>query len=133
MSEHGQRAAAPALRIDVITIFPDYLAPLHQSLLGRAIGRGLVDLRVHDLRDWTHDRHRTVDDTPYGGGAGMVMKVQPWAEALAAVAPPGGPQPRLVKLLNPVELSRRWRLSPNTLARWRWLRHNVHWVRIILT
>jgi tRNA (guanine37-N1)-methyltransferase len=56
----------------------------------------VLDLRVHDLRQWTHDRHRTVDDTPYGGGAGMVMKPEPWGEALDALAPPGGPQPRLV-------------------------------------
>jgi tRNA (guanine37-N1)-methyltransferase len=88
--------AARTQRIDVVTIFPDYLAPLRQSLLGRAIDRGLLDLRVHDLRHWTHDRHRTVDDTPYGGGAGMVMKPEPWGEALDALAPPGGPQPRLV-------------------------------------
>jgi tRNA (guanine37-N1)-methyltransferase len=90
------RPGAQALRLDVVTIFPDYLAPLRQSLLGRAIERGLFDLRVHDLREWTHDRHRTVDDTPYGGGAGMVMKPEPWAEALDALAPAGGPQPRLV-------------------------------------
>ncbi|HEX7738131.1 MAG TPA: tRNA (guanosine(37)-N1)-methyltransferase TrmD [Marmoricola sp.] len=73
------------MRIDVITIFPDYLAPLRLSLPGRAVGSGLIDLRVHDLREWTHDRHRTVDDTPYGGGAGMVMKPEPWGEALDAV------------------------------------------------
>ncbi len=70
------------MRIDVVSIFPDYLAPLNLSLLGRARATGLVDLRVHDLRDWTHDRHRTVDDTPYGGGAGMVMRPEPWGEAL---------------------------------------------------
>jgi tRNA (guanine37-N1)-methyltransferase len=77
------------VRIDVVTIFPDYLAPLTLSLPGKARESGLVDLRVHDLRDWTHDRHRTVDDTPYGGGAGMVMKPEPWGEALDAVAPDG--------------------------------------------
>ena len=71
-----------ALRIDVVSIFPDYLAPLGLSLPGKARERGLVDLQVHDLRAWTHDRHRTVDDTPYGGGAGMVMKPEPWGEAL---------------------------------------------------
>ncbi|MCW2567008.1 MAG: tRNA (guanine37-N1)-methyltransferase [Mycobacterium sp.] len=84
------------MRIDVVTIFPGYLAPLRESLLGRAVDRGLLSLGVHDLRDWTHDRHRTVDDTPYGGGAGMVMRPEPWGEALDALAPPDGPQPRLI-------------------------------------
>ena len=70
------------MRIDVVSIFPDYLAPLDLSLIGKAREDGLLDLAVHDLRDFTHDRHRTVDDTPYGGGAGMVMKAQPWSEAL---------------------------------------------------
>lgn len=70
------------MQIDVVTIFPDYLAPLDLSLIGTARRTGLIDLRVHDLRDFTHDRHRTVDDTPYGGGAGMVMRPEPWAEAL---------------------------------------------------
>ncbi len=77
------------MRIDVVTIFPDYLAPLDLSLPGRARDRGLVDLRVHDLRGWTHDRHRTVDDTPYGGGAGMVMRPEPWGEALDELADEG--------------------------------------------
>ena len=79
---------APLLRADVVTIFPDYLAPLRLSLIGRAIETGLVGLDVHDLRTWTHDRHRTVDDTPYGGGAGMVMRPEPWGAALDAVVPP---------------------------------------------
>ena len=57
------------MRLDYLTIFPDFLAPLRQSLTGKAADRGLIELRVHDLRAWTHDRHRTVDDTPYGGGA----------------------------------------------------------------
>jgi tRNA (guanine37-N1)-methyltransferase len=70
------------VRVDVVTIFPEYLAPLRLSLLGRAAGAGLLDVHVHDLRDFTHDRHRTVDDTPYGGGAGMVMRPEPWGEAL---------------------------------------------------
>lgn len=73
------------MRLDVVTIFPEYLAPLDLSLIGKARRDGLLDLRVHDLRTFTHDRHRTVDDTPYGGGAGMVMKAEPWAEALDAV------------------------------------------------
>jgi tRNA (guanine37-N1)-methyltransferase len=73
------------MRVDIVSIFPDYLAPLTLSLLGKARETGLVDLRIHDLRDWTNDRHRTVDDTPYGGGAGMVMKPEPWGEALDAV------------------------------------------------
>src|SRR5690349_11923509 len=66
------------LRIDVVTIFPDYLAPLRQSLLGKAIERGQVDVRVHDLRQWTDDVHRTVDDTPYGGGRGKGLTPEPW-------------------------------------------------------
>jgi tRNA (guanine37-N1)-methyltransferase len=73
------------MRVDVLTIFPDYLAPLGLSLLGRAQADGLLTVRTHDLRDWTHDRHRTVDDTPYGGGAGMVMRPEPWGEAIDAV------------------------------------------------
>ena len=75
------------MRLDVVTLFPDYLAPLHLSLVGRAIERGTVELGVHDLRDWTHDRHRTVDDTPYGGGAGMVMRPEPWGECLDTLVP----------------------------------------------
>ncbi|WP_104061259.1 tRNA (guanosine(37)-N1)-methyltransferase TrmD [Arthrobacter sp. 4R501] len=74
------------MRIDVVSIFPEYLAPLELSLIGKARQDGLLDLRVHDLRDFTTDKHRSVDDTPYGGGAGMVMKPEPWAQALAAVA-----------------------------------------------
>ena len=72
------------MRLDVVTIFPDYFSPLGLSLVGKAISTGIVDLAVHDLRDWTHDRHRTTDDTPYGGGAGMVMKPEPWGEAWRA-------------------------------------------------
>ena len=73
------------MRIDVVTIFPTFFDVLEVSLLGKARGAGLLDVRVHDLRDHTHDRHRTVDDTPYGGGAGMVMKPEPWGEALDAI------------------------------------------------
>ena len=75
--------------LDVITIFPEYLAPLQLTLVGKAIERGQLQARVHDLRDWTDDVHRTVDDSPYGGGPGMVMKPGPWARALDDVAPPG--------------------------------------------
>ncbi|MFY1690719.1 tRNA (guanosine(37)-N1)-methyltransferase TrmD [Plantactinospora sp. WMMB782] len=77
------------MRVDVVSIFPDYLAPLELSLIGRARAAGVLDVVVHDLRTWTHDVHRTVDDTPYGGGPGMVMRPEPWGEALDALAPPG--------------------------------------------
>ncbi|GAA3133261.1 tRNA (guanine37-N1)-methyltransferase [Kribbella aluminosa] len=85
------------MRLDVVSIFPEYLAALDVSLVGKAAKSGLLDVHLHDLRDWTHDRHRTVDDTPYGGGAGMVMKAEPWGQALDALAPVDGPaQPRLI-------------------------------------
>lgn len=74
------------MRIDVVTIFPAFFDVLEVSLLGKARGAGILDVHVHDLRDATHDRHRTVDDTPYGGGAGMVMKPEPWGETLDAIA-----------------------------------------------
>jgi tRNA (guanine37-N1)-methyltransferase len=70
------------MRIDVVTIFPSYLDPLRQSLPGKAIESGLVKLEVHDLRKWTHDVHHSVDDAPYGGGPGMVMRAPVWGEAL---------------------------------------------------
>ncbi|AZK96770.1 MULTISPECIES: tRNA (guanosine(37)-N1)-methyltransferase TrmD [Streptomyces] len=70
------------MRLDVVTIFPEYLEPLDVSLVGKARARGRLDVHVHDLRHWTYDRHNTVDDTPYGGGPGMVMKTEPWGEAL---------------------------------------------------
>ncbi|OFL64924.1 MULTISPECIES: tRNA (guanosine(37)-N1)-methyltransferase TrmD [unclassified Brevibacterium] len=70
------------MRLDVLTIFPDYLSPLDLSLIGKARRDGHLDLRVSNPRDYTADRHHTVDDTPYGGGAGMVMKAEPWALAL---------------------------------------------------
>ncbi|MDW4572850.1 tRNA (guanosine(37)-N1)-methyltransferase TrmD [Microbacterium sp. M3] len=70
------------MRVDIVTIFPTFFDVLGVSLIGKARDRGILDMHVHDLRDWTHDRHRTVDDTPYGGGAGMVMKPEPWGEAL---------------------------------------------------
>ncbi|MEV8182854.1 tRNA (guanosine(37)-N1)-methyltransferase TrmD [Specibacter sp. NPDC078692] len=74
------------MRFDVVSIFPEYLAPLDLSLIGKARTEGLLELAVHDLRSYTADRHRTVDDTPYGGGAGMVMKPEPWAQALTDIA-----------------------------------------------
>jgi tRNA (guanine37-N1)-methyltransferase len=79
------------MRIDVVTIFPEYLEPLNVSLVGKARQRGRLDVRVHDLRDWAHDKHNTVDDTPYGGGPGMVMKPEPWGEALDAILESGKP------------------------------------------
>jgi len=89
--------AVPQLEIDIVTIFPDYLAPLGQSLVGKAIERGQIRANVHDLRQWTDDVHHTVDDTPYGGGPGMVMLPEPWGRALDTIAPVEAPrQPRLV-------------------------------------
>jgi tRNA (guanine37-N1)-methyltransferase len=76
------------MRIDVVTIFPAYLDPLRQALPGRAIESGLVELAVHDLRGWTHDVHRSVDDAPYGGGPGMVMRAPIWGDALDAICSP---------------------------------------------
>ncbi|MFI7587761.1 tRNA (guanosine(37)-N1)-methyltransferase TrmD [Spongisporangium articulatum] len=81
------------MRIDVVTIFPEYLAPLELSLIGKARRTGLLDLRVHDLRTFTHDRHRTVDDAPAGGGAGMVMRPEPWGEALDSLLEGAQPAP----------------------------------------
>jgi tRNA (guanine37-N1)-methyltransferase len=88
-----------AMRIDIITIFPGYFAPLGLSLIGKAVARGDIRVAVHDLRDWSHGVHRPVDDTPYGGGPGMVMKPEPWGEAIDAMissAAAGEPVPRLV-------------------------------------
>ncbi|MFT4128056.1 MAG: tRNA (guanosine(37)-N1)-methyltransferase TrmD [Gordonia sp. (in: high G+C Gram-positive bacteria)] len=75
------------MRIDIVTIFPEYLTPLRAALLGKAIEKGILDLGVHDLREWTHDVHRSVDDSPYGGGPGMVMKPDVWGPCLDAVCP----------------------------------------------
>lgn len=98
------------MRIDVITILPEFFAgPFNTSLLARAVEEGILDLRVHDLRAWARDRHRSVDDSPYGGGAGMVMRADVWFEAAEAVWADeepqtshrvGGPRPRTV-LLSP--------------------------------
>jgi len=99
------------VRIDIITIFPGYFGPLGMSLIGKAADRGDIEFAVHDLRAWARDIHHTVDDTPYGGGPGMVMKPEPWGEALDAVLPPGtrppdpdGPQP--VRLVVPAPSGR---------------------------
>ena len=73
------------MKIDVISIFPEYLAPLSLSLLGKAQSSGIVDIKVHNLRDFTNDNHNTVDDTPYGGGAGMVMLPEVWAQAIDSI------------------------------------------------
>lgn len=75
------------MKLDVVTIFPEYLEPLRTALLGKAIDKGLISVEVHDLRRWTHDVHKSVDDSPYGGGPGMVMKPTVWGAALDAVCP----------------------------------------------
>lgn len=76
------------MRIDIVTIFPEFFSVLDVSLLGKARESGLIELGLHNLRDFAHDRHRTVDDTPYGGGAGMVMKPEPWGEAIDSILDP---------------------------------------------
>ncbi|WP_280505771.1 tRNA (guanosine(37)-N1)-methyltransferase TrmD [Nocardia farcinica] len=75
------------MKLDVVTIFPEYLEPLRTALLGKAIDKGLISVDVHDLRRWTHDVHKSVDDSPYGGGPGMVMKPTVWGDALDEVCP----------------------------------------------
>jgi tRNA (guanine37-N1)-methyltransferase len=84
------------LRVDVVTTFPDYLAPLGLSLVGRAREAGRLDLRVHDLRTWATDRHRSTDDAPYGGGAGMVMRPDVWGRAIDDVVAGADPAPLLL-------------------------------------
>jgi tRNA (guanine37-N1)-methyltransferase len=79
------------VRVDIVTIFPEYFSPLGVSLIGKAAARGDIEFRVHDLRQWANDVHRTVDDTPYGGGPGMVMKPGPWGDALDDIIPGAGP------------------------------------------
>jgi len=103
------------VRIDVLTIFPGYLAPLREALLGRAITAGLVELEVHNLRDWTRDVHQAVDDSPYGGGPGMVMRPKVWGEALDQVL---GEQPARLVVPTPAGVpftqatARRWADEP---------------------
>jgi len=88
------------LRIDVVTIFPGLFDPfLRESMVGIAVRRGLLDVRVHDLREYTTDRHRTVDDAPYGGGPGMVMRAEPLVKAIETIAGPKGPERRARVLL----------------------------------
>jgi tRNA (guanine37-N1)-methyltransferase len=77
------------MRVDIVTIFPEYLSPLDLSLIGRARATGQLEINLYDLRRWTHDVHRTVDDTPYGGGPGMVMRPEPWGDALDELVPSG--------------------------------------------
>jgi tRNA (guanine37-N1)-methyltransferase len=90
------------LRIDVVTIFPRMLQePLGDGIVGRARAAGLVELRVHDLRDHTDDKHRSVDDAPFGGGPGMVMKAEPFARALEAISTEAGEAREAVVLLSP--------------------------------
>jgi tRNA (guanine37-N1)-methyltransferase len=84
------------MRVDIVTIFPDYLSPLTLSLVGKARERGLLDVRLHDLRVFTDDVHRSVDDTPYGGGPGMVMRPEPWGEALDAITADADVLPLLI-------------------------------------
>ncbi|WP_223625080.1 tRNA (guanosine(37)-N1)-methyltransferase TrmD [Microbacterium sp. EST19A] len=89
------------MRIDVLSIFPSYFDGLTLSLLGKAQATGLLDLKVRDLREWTSDRHRTVDDTPYGGGAGMVMKPEPWGLALDELAATSSDEPPTIIFPSP--------------------------------
>ena len=84
------------MRIDIVTIFPEFFDVLDLSLLGKARQSGIIDLGVHNLRDHAHDRHRTVDDTPYGGGAGMVMKPEPWGEVLDGILGDGPGDPVVI-------------------------------------
>jgi tRNA (guanine37-N1)-methyltransferase len=93
-----EEVGGPRLRVDVMTIFPGIFdGPLRESLLGRAIEQGVIDVHVHDIRDFSHDRHRQVDDYSFGGGPGMVMKAEPVVDAVEAL----GPGPKRVILLSP--------------------------------
>ncbi|RAV32375.1 tRNA (guanosine(37)-N1)-methyltransferase TrmD [Corynebacterium heidelbergense] len=90
------------MRIDVVTIFPEYLEPLRHALLGKAIERNILQVGVHNLRSWTHDVHQAVDDSPYGGGPGMVMKPEVWGPALDDVAAGTGPAVEAVDLTSAI-------------------------------
>ncbi|MGI8484997.1 MAG: tRNA (guanosine(37)-N1)-methyltransferase TrmD [Thermomicrobiales bacterium] len=81
-----EASTTPSLRVDIFTLFPQmFVGPFDESILKRARAQGILDVRIHDIRDWTHDKHHTADDTPYGGGAGMVMKAPPIVEAIEEV------------------------------------------------
>jgi len=84
------------VRIDLVSIFPDAFAPLRQSVVGKAIEHGLLEIHAHDLRDYASDRHRTTDDEPYGGGPGMVMKAEPFLRAVAAIEAASGSRGRVI-------------------------------------
>jgi len=84
------------VRIDAITIFPDFFQALDISLLGKAQQSGILDFKAHDLRDFTTDRHKTVDDSPYGGGAGMLMKAEPWGQALDSIIDKDAARPTII-------------------------------------
>ena len=87
------------MKVDVLTLFPGmFEGPLDESILGRARQTGRLDLKVHNLREWTHDRHKTVDDTPYGGGPGMVLKPEPLFEAVEALKAASGLPTRVILL-----------------------------------
>jgi tRNA (guanine37-N1)-methyltransferase len=90
------RRIGDPMRIDIVTIFPEAFAPLAVSIVGRARERGLLAVHIHDLRDFTTDRHRQVDDEPYGGGPGMVMKPEPFFAAVAAIRRDAGGEPRIL-------------------------------------
>ena len=100
------------MRIDIITIFPEYFGPLRVSLIGKAAERGDIQFGVHDLRDWATDVHRSVDDSPYGGGPGMVMTPGPWGEALDSVLASGGAVIRQLQLHVRLRLHVRRQLRP---------------------
>lgn len=102
-----------ALEIDVVTIFPELFGPfLLTSLVGKAVREGVLEVRLHDLRDWTQDRHRSVDDTPYGGGPGMVMKPEPLVAAIESLAGPKGARKRPEGSQAPEATTRVLLLSP---------------------
>ncbi|KLL12857.1 tRNA (guanosine(37)-N1)-methyltransferase TrmD [Protofrankia coriariae] len=94
------------MRVDIVTIFPDYLSPLELSLVGRARARGILDVHLHDLRQWADDVHRSVDDAPYGGGPGMVMRPQPWWAALTEIRALGAADGRRPRIVVPTPVGR---------------------------